>query len=93
MPDPIPDNGVVTYFKGVTLLPEPRTVDGYYKFNNYIDILTKIYVYTQLDIPVPFTDRSNGTAQKECTPYTANNWGQVVKEVSVFIFHILLLGK
>ncbi|EEU9336918.1 TPA: fimbrial protein [Escherichia coli] len=74
-PDPIPDNGVVTYFKGVTLLPEPGTVDGYYKFNNYIDILTKIYVYTQLDIPVPFTDRSNGTAQKECTPYTANNWG------------------
>ena len=57
--DPIPDNGVVTYFKGVTLLPfEHGTVDGYYKFNNYIDILTKIYVYTQLDIPVPFTDRS-----------------------------------
>lgn len=74
-PDPIPDNGVVTYFKGVTLLPEPGTVDGYYKFNNYIDILTKIYVYTQLDIPVPFTDRSNGTAQKECTPYTANKLG------------------
>ncbi|EOA8088636.1 fimbrial protein [Escherichia coli] len=36
-PDPIPDNGVVTYFKGVTLLPEPGTVDGYYKFNNYND--------------------------------------------------------
>ncbi|MCV5778401.1 long polar fimbrial protein LpfD, partial [Escherichia coli] len=90
---PIPDNGVVTYFKGVTLLPEPGTVDGYYKFNNYIDTLTKIYLYTQLDIPVPFTDRSNGTAQKECTPILLTIGGQVVKEVSVFIFHILLLGK
>ena len=87
-PDPIPDNGVVTYFKGVTLLPEPGTVDGYYKFNNYIDILTKIYVYTQLDIPVPFTDRSNGTAQKECTPYTANNWGTGGKgSISIYISH------
>lgn len=87
-PDPIPDNGVVTYFKDVTLLPEPGTVDGYYKFNNYIDILTKIYVYTQLDIPVPFTDRSNGTAQKECTPYTANNWGTGGKgSISIYISH------
>ncbi|EGY9841276.1 long polar fimbrial protein LpfD, partial [Escherichia coli] len=61
---------------------------GYYKFNNYIDILTKIYVYTQLDIPVPFTDRSNGTAQKECTPYTANNWGTGGKgSISIYISH------
>ncbi|EBV1374440.1 long polar fimbrial protein LpfD, partial [Salmonella enterica subsp. enterica serovar Kentucky] len=53
-----------------------------------IDILTKIYVYTQLDIPVPFTDRSNGTAQKECTPYTANNWGTGGKgSISIYISH------
>ncbi|HBI7614813.1 TPA: long polar fimbrial protein LpfD [Escherichia coli] len=65
-PDPIPDKGVVTYFKGESMISEPGDNAGYFKFNNNIDILPSIYVYSQSTMPIPFIDKSNSSPGKEC---------------------------
>ncbi|QML58215.1 long polar fimbrial protein LpfD [Escherichia coli] len=74
-PDPVPNNGEVTYFKGESLLPEQGVNAGYFKFNYNIDVRPAIYVYSQSTIPVPFTDKSNSSPGKECNATVAStNW-------------------
>ncbi|TGB75819.1 MULTISPECIES: long polar fimbrial protein LpfD [unclassified Escherichia] len=86
-PDPIP-NSIMTYFKGVSLLPEPGATKGYFKFNNNIDVLPAIYVLSHADLSVPFTDKGNRAPGKEClsniesTTWTTGSKGNIKIAIS-----------
>lgn len=78
----------MTYFKGVSLLPEPGATKGYFKFNNNIDVLPAIYVLSHADLSVPFTDKGNRAPGKEClsniesTTWTTGSKGNIKIAIS-----------
>lgn len=89
-PDPIPAQGVYTYFKAESSLNDPAPVASYYKLNENISVMTKIDIDGHGEQTVPFDNIDNVTAGLECTKasssWSAGSKGSIsIKIIKPFI--------